>query len=75
MIIKKNSGVGLATNAFSISENQILVDALNKNFGFNCKIVSDHGLPTIYIPKSNLTNLQDITLAYMHPTLLYKIHL
>lgn len=72
---KKNQGVGLATNSFSILENQLLIDALNKKFRLNSWIVDDHGLPTIFIPKRDLKNLQDITLLYIHTTLFYKIHL
>jgi len=32
---KKNKGVGLATNSFSISDNQLLINVLNIKFGFN----------------------------------------
>lgn len=72
---KKNSGVGLATNAFSILENEILIKALNNKFGFSCWRVKDHGKPTIFIPKRDLNNLQNLVSPYMHQTLLYKIHL
>jgi hypothetical protein len=33
---KHNTGVTLATNAFSISENELLINALNQKFGFSC---------------------------------------
>jgi len=72
---KKNKGVGLATNSFSISDNQLLINVLNIKFGFNSWIVDDHNLPTIFIPKSDLNILQNIVSPYMYPTLLYKIHL
>lgn len=72
---KKNKGVGLATNSFSISDNKKLITALNNKFGFNCWMVSDHGQPTIFIPHSDLASLQQLVLPYMLPSLLYKIHL
>ncbi len=72
---KHNKGVSIATNAFSIKENELLINALNKKFGFSCKIIDDHGYPTIYIPFSDLTKLQNLVTPYMHPSLLYKIHL
>ena len=74
-MVKKNTGVGLATNSFSISDNQKLVTALNTNFGFRSWIIDDHGLPSIYIPKSDLLKLKQLLIPIMHPTLLYKIHL
>lgn len=75
---KKNKGVGLATNSFSISDNVKLITALNNKFGFKCWMVNDHGLgttPTIFIPHSDLAVLQQLVLPYMLPSLLYKIHL
>lgn len=72
---KKNKGVGLATNSFSIPDNEKLVKALNDNFGFSSWIVDDHGLPSIYIPNSYLIKLQKLVAPIIQPTLLYKIHL
>ena len=72
---KKNKGVGLATNSFSISDNVKLITALNNKFGFKCWMVNDHGQPTIFIPHSDLAVLQQLVLPYMLPSLLYKIHL
>ena len=69
------TGVALATNAFSNSDNELLIKALNKKFEFNSWIIDDHGLPSIYIPKSNLISLQNLISPYIHFTLLYKIHL
>lgn len=71
---KKNNGVGLATNCFSISDNQLLINALNIKFRLNSRLVNDHDLPTIFISKSDLNILQNIVSPYMHSTLFYKIH-
>ena len=38
-------------------------------------MVDDHGKPNVYLPKTDLKNLQDLIVPYMHPSLLYKIHL
>ena len=51
---KKNKGVGLATNGYSVADNETLNFAINKNFGLNSGMVSDHGQPTIFIPYSDL---------------------
>lgn len=72
---KYNKGVALATNSFSISDNELLINALNVNFGFKAWMINDHGQPSIFIPKCDLINLQKIVLPNMHSTLLYKIYL
>lgn len=72
---KYNRSVALATNGFSIADNKLLMEALNRKFGFESWIIKDHGLPTIFIPKRNLVLLQEMVKPYMHNTLLYKIHL
>lgn len=59
---KKNKGVGLATNSFSITDNEKLINVLNNKFGFNCWMVDDHGLPTIFISHYDLNKLQQATL-------------
>ena len=48
---KHNKGVSLATNSFSISENELLINALNKKFGFGCWAVKDHGKPSTFYSK------------------------
>nr|NP_043735.1 hypothetical protein AlmafMp16 [Allomyces macrogynus]AAC49236.1 OMEGA orf [Allomyces macrogynus] len=72
---KYNAGVALATNSFSISDNELLIDALNRKFGFSCWIINDHGQPSIFIPRVNLRKLQELVVPHIHTSLLYKIHL
>lgn len=72
---KYNAGVALATNSFSISDIELLLNSLNENFGFSCRIIKDHGAPSILIPKIDLVRFQILVIPYMLPTLLYKIHL
>ena len=70
-----NSGVALATNSFSIEDNNLLVAALNHRYGFNTYIFSDHGQPSIAFRKCDLLNLQELVKAHIHPSMLYKIGL
>jgi len=72
---KRNYGVALATNSYSIEDNNLLINILNEKFGLNSWLIRDHGKPTIFIPKRSMSLLQNIVLPYMHSTLLYKIHL
>ena len=50
---KYNNSLALATNSFSISDNELLISALNKNFGFSSIIFSDHGQPSIFMRKKD----------------------
>lgn len=72
---KHNKGVTIATNAFSDAENELLINALNKKFALNCRLIRDHKYPSIHIPYSQMSNLQNLVLPYMHQSLLYKIYL
>ena len=40
---KYNEGVALATNSFTLSDNELLINSLNENFGFSSWIINDHG--------------------------------
>lgn len=51
---RHNKGVTIATNAFSIADNVLLIEALNSKFNLNCRMVKDHGDPSIHIPFSSL---------------------
>lgn len=72
---KYNKGVALATNAFTIEDNNLLIKALNNNFGLNSWLIKDHNNLSIFIPRKDLLLLQKIVLPYTHSTMLYKIHL
>jgi hypothetical protein len=72
---KHNKGVTIATNSFSISDNELLINALNQKFGLSCRMIYDHSYPSIHIPYTNMSILQNLVVPYMHSTLLYKIHL
>ena len=72
---RHNKGVTIATNAFSIAENELLIEALNTKFELDWRLIKDHGYPSIHIPFTSLSKLQSIVVPYMHETLLYKISL
>lgn len=70
-----NNSVAIATNSFTVSDNLLLITALNSVLGLNSRLMKDHDQPSIFIPKSDLVKLQTLILPFMHPTLLYKIWL
>lgn len=72
---KYNKGTALATNNYSIEDNNLFINVLNSKFGFNSRLFLDHGLPSIFIPRRDLILLREITLPYMHPRMVYKFHL
>jgi len=72
---RHNKGITLATNAFSIAENELLIEALNTKFELNCRLIKDHSYPSIHIPFTSLSKLQSLVVPYMHNSLLYKISL
>lgn len=68
-----NRGLVLNTQGFSTAEVQLLVDALNKNFGVNSYIPVEKGLPTIYVRKAEVPIIAKAVLPYMHPSMYYKL--
>ena len=72
---KHNKGVTLATNSFSVPDNELLINALNKKFALNSRLIYDHQYPSIHIPYKDLSHLQDLIVPFMHESLLYKLYL
>jgi len=58
-----------------LAENELLIIALNKKFELDCRLIRDHGYPSIHIPYHQLSNLQNLIVPYMNQSLLYKIYL
>lgn len=52
---RHNKGVTIATNAFSDIENKLLINALNKKFALNSRLIRDHNYPSIHIPYSSMS--------------------
>ena len=72
---RHNKGVTIATNSFSVAENELLIKVLNEKFALNSRLIYDHKYPSIHIPYRDLPKLQNLIVPYMHNTLLYKIYL
>nr|WDS46459.1 LAGLIDADG homing endonuclease [Cyathus striatus] len=72
------SGLKLHTNAFLIEELNLLVEAMEKNFGLIVTIqVSNREKlqNTLYISKKQMPLLTELVIKYMHPSMLYKLNI
>ena len=72
------SGLKLHTNAFSLKELNLLIEALDKNFSIKATIhVSNREKSqyTIYISKSQMSLVKDLVIKHMHPDMLYKLNI
>jgi hypothetical protein len=65
----------LNTQGFSLQGVELLVQALNANFGINSHLRLERGLPTIYVPKREVPKLAELVLPFMHPSTHYKLRL
>lgn len=65
----------ISTDSFTYHENELLVKALEQNFGLNCKIHKKGKYWNIYIPKKFAYEFKDLVSPYIVPTLYYKIAL
>ena len=68
-----NKGLVLNTQGFSIDGVNLLVSALNTNFGFHSYIRYEDKLPVIYIPVRDLPLLRTLVLSHIHPSTHYKL--
>lgn len=69
---KQNNGVHLNVYAFSHSDLQVLILALNK-MGLKCSIHKHAKGPRIYIWGESMPLLCQLVEPYMHPSMLYKL--
>lgn len=72
---KYNKGVAIATNSYSIDDNNLLINVLNSKFNLRARLFKDHNQPSIFIPKHNIALLQKMVSPFIHKTMLYKIYL
>jgi len=76
---KGTSGYYLHTQGFSLSENEILADALGKVFKFEVNIHTDNNYKTgkrgfrLYITAKSRDSFKKIVLPYIHPVFAYKL--
>ena len=63
-------GVRIATNSFSLAENELLVNILKRKFNLDCTIqtLKASGNYSIYIKSSPIPTLREIVLPHMHPS-------
>ena len=72
------SGLKLHTDAFSIKELNLLVEAMEKNFGLfvTIQISNREKLQnTLYIYKKQMPLLKELVIKYIHPSMLYKLNI
>jgi hypothetical protein len=82
------SGLKLHTNAFSLEELNLLIEALEKNFSIKATInVSllllqsceqknkEKSQYNLYISKNQLSLVKDLVIEHMHPDMLYKLNI
>ena len=70
---KRNKGVILCTDNFSIKEIILLINILKIKFDLDCTIHNDNKYNRIYINKNSLNKIYDKIKPYFDDTLLYKI--
>ena len=72
------AGLKLHTNAFTIDELNLLVEAMEKNFGLlvTIQISNREKLQnTLYISKKQRHLLKELVIKYIHPNMLYKLNI
>jgi len=72
------SGLKLHTNAFSLEELNLLVEALDKNFSIKASLnVSNREKSqfSLYISKNQMSLVKDLVIKHMHPDMLYKLNI
>lgn len=73
--VKKDKGVVLYTNCFSLDEVKLLVSVLTDKFKLNCSINKNRGNYVIRISSKSLPDLQNLLKNIMPPMMLHKIGL
>lgn len=75
---KQNQGIHLSVYGFSMTECDLLIQALTQKFGLNCTIHNTKSGPRIYIDAASTLIVRDLVRPYMvRPQLIgaYKIGL
>lgn len=70
---KRNKGIILCTDSYSIKEIIILMNILKIKFDINTTIHMDNGYPRIFINELNLLFIRDKLLPHFNNHFLYKI--
>ena len=72
------NGIKLYTNAFTLEELNLLIEALNKNFSIKATInisKREKAQYTLYISKNQLQLVRDLVKDHMHEDMMYKLNI
>ena len=69
-----NGTLNLHTDSYTLTEVNLLIDVLKRNFDINSRIsIKRPGQWIIVIPKKEVPKVAELTIGQMHPSMLYKI--
>ena len=72
--LRSNGTLNLHTDSYTLTEVNLLIDVLKRNFDINSRIsIKRPGQWIIVIPKKEVPKVAELTIAHMHPSMLYKI--
>jgi len=70
------SGIRIYTNAFTLKEIDLLINAFNNKLGLKVnKHIQNKNQYALYIPKKELLKIVILIKEFIHPTMIYKIGL
>jgi hypothetical protein len=72
---KRNKGIVLCTDSFTLSEVILLMNILKIKFDLDCTIHIDGNKHRIYINKHSLSKIIHHIQPYFYETFLYKINI
>ena len=69
-----NGTLNLHTDSYTLTEVNLLIEVLKRNFDINTRIsIKRPGQWIIVIPKKEVSKVAEFTIGHMHPSMLYKI--
>jgi hypothetical protein len=68
-------GLVIQTNGFLVEDVNVLIVAINSNFGLNSYLRLENNQPIIYIGAKDIPTLKKIVLPFMHFSTHYKLGL
>jgi hypothetical protein len=72
---KQNEGIHLSVYAFSTSDVELLIKALDERYNLECSIHNTDKGPRIYVNKNSMKILRPLVSNYILPSMKYKIGL
>ena len=69
-----NGTLNLHTDSYTLSEVNLLIEVLKRNFEINSRVqLKRPGQRIIVIPKKEVPKVAELTISHMHQSMLYKI--